>query len=368
MNLVPWFPEIAVLAGAASLVPGLLALRRAPGRPVPSSFAEPALLALVALAFLDGLVSARTGASFALGAAAALSIQWMAAFEIASPALRLSAWGTALLGLGLIFELFGGAAGLDDGGWRLFAQLTAAFGLGSALVTATKAGTDAAIEFADTGVFAVVGAIVIASATPLVANRVDGVAFPMLIAAAALAAGVVALLWQWHSRAGVVVGAAAVAILVAFVAAGLDPVALLRDESPLTPRAPLLATLLGVLLGIVIGMIDNWKWTIALLVVSLVPFHLLGPYGTALGALGALTVLAPASGSSRAATVLTVIALLAASHSGSPLVTPEHPHGWIRAVIGLLVIGGIGLLGKGPRFALLRVGILTWIVIGPLLA
>lgn len=369
MNLVPWFPEIAVLAGALALVPGLLALRSAPNRPTPSSFTEPGLIALVGLAVLDGLISARTGASFALGAAAALVIQWIAGFGIASSALRLFAWGASLLGLGTIFELFGGAAGLDDGGWRLFAQLGAAFALGSAAVTATRAGEDAGAEIADSAIFATVGALVVAAATPFVANRVDGVALPMLIAVAALAAGVVALAWKGAARIGFVMGALAVAILVALVASGLDPVALGRHESPLTPQAPLIATLVGLLLGTALGMIGNWKWAVALVVISLVPFHLLGVYGTALGSLGMLVVMAPASASGKAATVLTAIALLAASHSGSPLVTPSHFGGWFRGVLGVLLpVALIWFVGKGPRFAVLRVAILLWLVIAPFLA
>jgi hypothetical protein len=369
VNLVPWFPEIAVLAGAAALAPGLLALRRASTRLTLSAFAEPTVVALIVLAVLDGLVSARTGASFAVGAAAALSIQWMAGFGIAAPTLRLAAWGTALVGLGLIFELFGGAAGLDDGGWRLFAQLIAAFGLGSALVTATRAGIDLAAESTDAGVFAAVGALVIASATPLVANRVDGVAFPMLIATAALAAGVVALWWKGAPRIGLVLAGAAVALLVALVAAGLDPVALGHDEAALIPQAPLIAALAGVLLGTAMGMVASWKWVVALAVASAIPFHLLGAYGTALGALGALTVLAPGSCSSKATTVLTAIALLAASHAGSPLVTPSHVGGWLRGILGVLVpVGLIWFVGKGARFAVLRFGVLLWIVIGPFLA
>lgn len=367
MNLVPWFPEIAVLAGALALVPGLLAARRASDRPAFSSFGEPAVIALIAMALLDGLVSARTGASLALGAAAALVIQCMAGFGIPSSALRPFAWGASLLGLGMVFELFGGSAGLDDGGWRLFAQLAAAFALGSALITATRAGTDQAADLADAGVFAAAGAIVIASATPLVANRVDGVAFPMLVATSALAAGIVALAWKGSARIGIGTGAVGVAVLVALVATGLDPVALGRDDTVLSTQTPLIATLAGVLLGAALGMTGGWKWTVALVLVSLVPFHLLGAYGTALGALGALTVLAPASTSGKAATLLTGLALLAASHSGSPLIAPSHAHGWIRAAAALLVLGGIAWVGRGSRIALARVGVLLWIVIGPLL-
>ena len=84
MNLVPWFPEIAILAGAVALIPALVALRTATRRPELSTFAEPGLIAVVALVVLDGLISARTGASFALGAIAALSVQWMADFGIES--------------------------------------------------------------------------------------------------------------------------------------------------------------------------------------------------------------------------------------------------------------------------------------------
>ena len=138
MNLVPWFPEIAVIGGALALAPALVGMRGTTRRPVLATYAEPALIALVTLVVLDGLISARTGASFALGALTALTIQWIADFGVEAPALGLAAGGASLLGLGLVFELFGSAAGMDNGGWRLFAQLIAAFALGTALITASR--------------------------------------------------------------------------------------------------------------------------------------------------------------------------------------------------------------------------------------
>lgn len=271
-----------------------------------------------------------------------------------------------LIGLAVVFELFESAAGLDEGGWRLFAQLVAAFALGSALITATLPPGGVA-ESADAGAFALAAAIVIAAATPFVANRVDGVAFPMLVGVAGLAAGVVAWAGRGPPRGKLLLGAALVAILVALAAQGLDPVALGRHDDPLSPHTPLIAALVGAALGAAIRLIDRRGWTIGLLVVALVPFHLLGPYGLALGALAAFTAVATPSSPCRGATGLAALALLAASHAGTPLVTPAHAGGWIHAVIALLVVAGLGWLGKGPRFALLRVLFLTWIVIGPLL-
>jgi len=39
MNLVPWFPEIAILAGAVALIPALVALSTATRRAELSTFA-----------------------------------------------------------------------------------------------------------------------------------------------------------------------------------------------------------------------------------------------------------------------------------------------------------------------------------------
>ncbi|HKV72774.1 MAG TPA: hypothetical protein VJN62_16100, partial [Gemmatimonadales bacterium] len=367
VNLVPWFPEIAVLGGALGIIPGLVALRRTDRRPVLGTFAEPALIALIALVVLDGLISARTGASFALGACSALTIQWMAGFEIDPKALGLFAWGSTLVGLGLVFELFGSAAGMDDGGWRLFAQLIASFALGSAVMTAGKAASDPVTEAADAGVFATSGALVIAAGTPFVANRVDGVALPMLVATAGLIGGAFALAWRGSPRTGLIAGAIAVGALMALVATGLDPVALGFHEGSLPAGAPLLAVCLGGLLGLVIRLVDRRAWTIALVVAALVAFHLVGPYGTALGALAGLAAVALPSAPCRAATVVAAIAIIVASHSGSPLVTPGHWSGWFHTFLAAVAVGVVGALGKGPRFALLRVAILTWVVIGPLL-
>src|SRR5579859_7850410 len=187
MNLVPWFPEIAILAGTVALIPALVALRAANRRPELGTFAEPGLVAVVALVVLDGLISART----ALGAIAALSVQWMADFGVESRTLGLSAWGTSLLGLGLVFELFGSAAGMDDGGWRLFAQLIAAFALGSSVISASRKSDSMVPEASDAGVFAAAAALVVAAATPFAANRLDGVAYPMLVATTGIFGGAV---------------------------------------------------------------------------------------------------------------------------------------------------------------------------------
>jgi len=367
MNLVPWFPEIALLGGTLALIPGLLKIRRAERHPVLATFAEPALIALIVLVILDGLISARTGASFALGALAALAIQWLADFGVERMALGLSAWGAILLGLGAVFELFGSAAGMDDGGWKLFGQLIASFALGSALITATRRSDDRVTDSADAGVFAAAAALVIAAATPFVANRVDGVALPTLIGTAALGPGVVALWWKGSQRIGLLLGAAVMGGLIVAVALALDPVALNLHQDPVTPQAPLIAGLLGVVLGAAIRLIDRRKWTIVLVVAALVAFHLVGPFGTAVGALSALGAVALPSAPCRAATVIAAIALVVASHSGSPLVTPSHWSGWFHTFVAAVAVGVIGGLGKGPRFALARVAILTWIVVGPLL-
>lgn len=367
MNLVPWFPEIAVITGAASLIPALVAMRTATRRPALGTYAEPGLVALIALVVLDGLISARTGASFALGAIAALVVQWMADFGIESKVLGLSAWGTALLGLGLVFELFGSAAGMDDGGWKLFAQLVAAFALGSAVITATRKSDDVVSEAADAGIFSTAGALVIAAGTPFVANRVDGVAFPMLILTTALAPGVLSLFWKGSPRRGLIAGAFIVALLAAVAAIGLDPVALGLHETALDSRAPLIAAAIGVALGAAIRNIDRRDATIGFVMCALVLFQLVGPYGTAVGALSAMAAVALPSAPRRSATVIAVIAIVVASHSGSPLVTPSHWSGWFHTFLAAVVVGVVGALGRGPRFALLRVAVLTWIVIGPLL-
>lgn len=367
MNLVPWFPEIAILAGAVALIPALLALRSATQRPVPGTYAEPGLIAIVALAVLDGLISARTGASFALGAIAALSVQWMADFGIESRVLGLSAWGTSLLGLGLVFELFGSAAGMDDGGWKLFAQLVAAFALGSSVISTSRKSDSTVPEASDAGVFAAAGGLVIAAGTPFVANRVDGVAFPMLIVTAALAPAALMLFWKSSPRLGLIGGAIIVALLAAAMAIGLDPVALGLHGTALDARTPLIAALVGVALGAAIRLVDRRNWTIGLVAAALVGLLPLGPYGTAVGALSAMAAVVLPSAPCRSATVIAVVAIVVASHSGSPLVTPSHWSGWFHTFVAAVVVGVVGALGRGPRVALLRVAVLAWIVIGPLL-
>ena len=131
--------------------------------------------------------------------------------------------------------------------------------------------------------------------------------------------------------------------------------------------SPSLAALLGALLGVAIRLSDRRTWTIALVAASLVPFHFLGTYSVAVGALSMMAALALPHASGPAATVLAALAILAASRSGSPLIAPSHWSGWFHTFVAAIAVGAIGALGKGPRFALLRVAILTWIVIGPLL-
>ena len=367
MNLVPWFPEIAVIAGAAALLPALAGLRGATSRPLLSTYTTPGMIALLGMLLLDGVISARTGASFALGAVTALGIQWLAGFGLESKTLGLSAWGASVLGLGLEFELFGSAAGMDDGGWKLFAQLVAAFALGSSVITAGGKAHDTVTESADAGVFAAAGAVVIAAGTPFVANRVDGVALPVLIASAALATGLFGLLWKGSPRLGLVLGAGLAGLLIAVVATGLDPVALALHQDPVSQEAPLIAGLVGVALGAAIRVIDRRQWTIGLVVLALVVFHLVGPFGTAVGALSALAAVTLPATPGQAATVIAALAIVVASHSGSPLVTPSHWHGWFHTFVAAIAVGIVGGVGKGPRFALFRVAILTWVVIGPLL-
>ncbi|HTY06042.1 MAG TPA: hypothetical protein VMC86_05980 [Gemmatimonadales bacterium] len=365
MNLVPWFPEIAVAAGALALAPGLWTLRRIPSRARAVHLAVPAALILAAAVVLDLLVSERTGAALALGGVTALLIAVLASTGLSAPTLGLASWGAALLGLGALFEIFGGAAGMDDGGWKLFAQLAAAFALGSALVTAVRPPDGPAPDAADAGIFGTTGAVVIASATPFVANRVDGAALPMLIAVAGVLPPLIALVARPSVKIGVGVGAAVVALVVAGAAAGLDPVALARDEGPTPPWAPLAAALTGIALGVGAALISDKRWALAVLVASLLPFHALGPYGTALGGAGVMAGVGPLHRPSVATTFLTAVALLAASHANSPLATPTHARGWIVAALGAMVVAALGVLGKGSRIALLRVVLLEWIVIAP---
>ena len=365
MNLVPWFPEIAVLAGAVALIPALLALRAASSRPVPETYIEPLALAVVAVALLDGLMSARTGASFALGTAAALAIQWVGDFGVDARRMGLFASGAVLLGFGLVFELFGSSAGIDDGGWHLFGQLIASFALGSALITALRPAPSGVPDAQDAATFGAAGALVIASATPLVANRVDGVALPMLVLVAGLIPLLAAFTGKLSGGVGTAVSAVMVALVTVAIATGLDPVSLTRDESPVASWGPAAAMLVGIALGVAAIVVKDKRWALAVLALSLVPFHLLGPYGTALGGLAALAGTGLLHRPSVATTFLAVIALLAASHSGSPLVTPSHARGWVAAVIAVVLVGAIGILGKGPRLALLRMAILLWVVVGP---
>ena len=234
---------------------------------------------------------------------------------------------------------------MDDGGWRLFAQLIAAFALGSSVISASRKRDSMVPEASDAGVFATAAALVVAAATPFAANRLDGVAYPMLVATTGIFGGAVALLWKGSARTGLVTGAAVVGCLVALAATGLDPVALGLHEDTLSPQVTLLAGLGGVVLGAGITLINRRMVTIGLVVVAVASVHVVGPYGAAVAAL----------------------ALVVASHSGSPLVTPSHWSGWFHTFVAAVVVGVIGAAGKGPRFALVRVAVLTWIVIAPFL-
>jgi len=367
VNLVPWFPEIAVLAGALALLPALVGLRQATQRPVPATYLEPVVLALIGMVVLDGLVSARTGASFALGAISGAAVAWVADFSIEPRRLALFAGGVVLVGLGLVFELFGVAAGLDDGGWHLFGQLVAAFALGSALITALRPSTPTA-DASDAATFGAAATLVIASASPLVANRVDGAALPMLVLVAALVPLVLAFAGKRSGSVSTAVSAAAVAVVAAVVAAGLDPVALTLREAPIPSWGPTAAILGGIALGAVAVVVRDKRWALAVLVVSLVPFHVLGPYGTALGGLAAMAGTGLLHRPSVATTFLGAIALLAASHSQSPLATPAHLAGWVSVAVTLLVVAGIGALGKGSRLTLVRVLFLMWVVFAPFMS
>ena len=366
VNLVPWFPEIAVGAGLLALLPGFLALRRAPVRPRPGDFTLPLGLVVGAGIVLDVLISARTGGALALGGVTAILTAALAASALPAPTAACSTWGAALLGIGALFEIFGSAAGMDDGGWKLFAQLAAAFALGFSLVTAVRPNQPIP-DAADGGVFAAVAAIVVASATPFVANRVDGVALPVLIAVAAIGSPLIELGWKPTALAGKVAAPAIVALVVLAVAAGLDPVALGRDENPTAPAAPAIAALLGIALGAVLVLVRDWRWATAAALAALAAFHWLGPFGAALGGIAAVAGAGMSRRAGAAATVLGAFALLAASHAGSPLVTPSHPGGWVVAVVGSLAVVALAAFGGGPRLALLRVVFLEWIVIAPLL-
>jgi hypothetical protein len=160
-------------------------------------------------------------------------------------------------------------------------------------------------------------------------------------------------------------GAIVAGALMALAASGLDPVALGIHESSLPAQTPLLAGLLGALLAVAIRLVNQRRWTIVLIAASLAPFHFLGTYGLALGALSMMAAVALPSAPCGAATVLTVLGLLAASRSGTPLVVPAYWSGWFHTVLAAVVVGLVGALGKGSRFALLRVALLTWIVIAP---
>ena len=352
MNLVPWFPEVAVGAGLLALVPGLRALRGSAGRPRPR-LAAPASVVLGAAVLLNLLIAPRTGAALALGGATGILISLLAVSEPA-------AWGAALLGLGALFEIFGGAAGMDEGGWKLLAQLVSAFALGSALVAAVQPADGPVPEAADAGIFGAAGALVIAAATPFVANRVDGVALPVLVAVAGLVP---------TARFNVWIGAGVVALLTLAVARGLDPVALGRNEYPVATWAPGASLVAGVALGVVAVRVRDKRWALGvLLVTAIVLFHAFGPYGVALGAVGAIAGAGLRHRPGVAATFLTAAALFVASHSGTPLVTPSHLRGWVVAGLGLSVVAIVGVLGRGSRIAVLRILLLEWIVIGPLLS
>jgi len=358
VNLVPWFPELAVATGLLALVPALWTLRRLPARPSAVLFGPPVALVLAATIALDLLISARTGGALALGGAAALLGAALASAGLASPVAALGSWGAALLGLGALFEVFGGAAGMDDGGWKLLGQLAATFALGSALVAGE----------ADAGVFAAAGAVVVAAATPLVANRVDGVALPVLIAVIAAVPAAAGVLARMPPRPRLIAGAVAAALLAGGVAAGLDPVALDRHGDTLPASLPFVGSLLGIALAVVVTTVRDRRWAAAAVVVSVFAVHLIGPYALAVGGIAVIAGAGTSARTAVAATTLAAVALLAASHSGGPLVIPHHLRGWIVTAGAAAVVAGLGIFGKGGRLALVRVVLLEWIILAPLMS
>ncbi|HXV90408.1 MAG TPA: hypothetical protein VD707_03515 [Gemmatimonadales bacterium] len=283
----------ATLFPLAALVAGVIGVAAAWRRPVGPGW--PAALARLSFAVVAALVVAWAGGW--RGAAAALvgALGGVAAGTMAPSATA----ALALLAFGITARAFL-VFGYDEAAWRVFAAVAAGLAAGAAL--ARRDGDAASSRYA-AHTLALAGAVVAAAAAPGVANRLDAVALPVFVAAAAVLGGALAALLLRLSDSAFVSRVIAVAVFLAAlweVSGWVDPVLVGADSRPLAPAVPLAAAGAGVTAAFVASLATRTALPPPLRVAALIAAvvgcggaaHLVaGLYGLGLAAVVALSVL-----------------------------------------------------------------------------
>ena len=217
-----------------------------------------------------------------------------------------------LLGIGLVLHAWVHGSMLADAGWRVFSEIIAGFAMGaSSIALFARVGGGIYTKAADVGadlvgkleaglpeddarnpatiadnvgdnvgdvagmgadifesyVGAIIATIAIGATSPLVANRLDAVALPVLYTVAGLAASLIGIaamrLLERGSPAGALryttFLAAGLFLLGAYVLSKrLDPVVIGADHAPLPTLGPFYAVVAGTAAGILIGLLTEY--------------------------------------------------------------------------------------------------------------
>lgn len=283
----------ATLFPLAALVAGVIGIAASWRRPL--GIAATPALARLAFAVVAAVVVAWAGGW--QGAAAALV---GALGGVVAGALAPSATAAlALVAFGLTARAFL-TFGYDEAAWRAFAGIAAGLAAGAALA---RRDADGASGRYAAHTLALAGAVVAAAAAPAVANRLDAVALPVFLAAAAVLAGVPAAALLRLSGSAFVAGAVGTALFLAALwgmSGWFDPVLVGADGRPLAPARPLVAGLIGAATGLAASLRGGlplaaaWRTAFLLLALgggALAAFVAAGLYGAALAAVAAFAVL-----------------------------------------------------------------------------